>query len=362
MSRQRSCPSNTLLALLSGLQLLGCSGKTVDVGHNSTGSTGPIFASSAPPAKGSSTAPFPVVSGEGDVISFVVDSSRLFWIASDHNHNYPEQRLTPQMRRCEIADCLDSVVSWPLPSTDTGTPDSLTSFGHRLEWRDFEGTALSSCDADDCTKQTLIDIGTDISLFAADSTGTVIVAPVGGMYSCVANDCQTGLSHLVPTAPSGESPFALSKTLPALDADYVYASDDRLVRFRRDGSAPFEVIASESAQVIVVQGDSVIWRNDADNTLKSCPKTGCSHPQVLVSGLQSSGEVVADAQFIYFTDRERLSRIPVAGGEAPTLLLEESYELQNLRVDEQNLYFTGTNCTASSDGDSHCTGISVIPQ
>jgi len=357
--------TSALLALLAGVQVLGCAGKSVDVGGDSSG---PTYANSAPPAKGSSSAaPFRLVSGEAGISTFAVDSGRLYWIASDQSRAFANQSIEYRMRRCEIAACSETLVSWPLLGPNDSAPISLSVVGGRLQWLS-DGVTLSSCDVEDCTQQPQVDIGTNVRWFAADTTGTVLVAGVGGMYTCTANDCQNALSRLTPAPPPGEGPFISGRALPpVLDGDYVYASDDRIVRFRRDGSTPFEIIANEPAQELSVQGESVIWRSQSDNSLKSCPKLGCTDPQVLVSGLTDGTQLVADAQFVYFsnfTDPQgnSLLRVPTAGGEGATLLLDTRGGASNLRLNDENLYFLGADCDMSGPLNTHCANISVIPK
>src|ERR1700690_3562612 len=109
----------TFLAICGGL---ACSAKTVDLGNNSSTSTGPIYSEGPPPAVASGVTdagavPFFIVDREqskcalqpysGIVGLFTVDSGRLFWFSQTPTSGNGKYSL----RSCDIEHCASSILS-----------------------------------------------------------------------------------------------------------------------------------------------------------------------------------------------------------------------------------------------------------
>jgi hypothetical protein len=349
-----------LVALAAGLLGAACGAKSVDLGHDQDGapaanSSGPICATTPPPAANDGAAPvatktpWTLVERSGSIQTFGVDRGEAFLLAA------PSGSMTGMtLSRCYVDDCAATLQRWPVADGGSWTGAELAPIAFDGEFAYWPGMGagggIDGCPRDDCTFPDNVLAG--VSSFLLD--GGFLYSTIGGaLLRCTLSNgyCAT-VTGIPMQAPAGAAPFG-GQTQMVADQEYLYLLDaKRILRVRSDGSSKFEVV-TEGEEVIghmALSGDSVLWTEYAAlGTVKACPKAACAgQTRVLAGGLHFPRSLAADDQRVYFVeprvpggDSDRMAACSLSGCAEPTALIENAGVDGKVLVDDRFVYVVG---------------------
>jgi hypothetical protein len=267
------------------------------------------------------------------------------------------------------------------PGDDLESPDRIELNSSQMFWPDIRmPLSLASCPRRGCRAPQLVGFGGDPGNFAVDDGHVYFLAGSTLVIGCEVSDCAHTASRFDVKAPPGETAFSLGEQV-VVHEDYLYLHDARrIIRIRKDGTAPFEVVARDVGLDISLAFNSseVIWMERGQGRLRACPKAGCAEaPRVLVSGLETPFDLAVDDQNVYFTEPENpstdapdwphlLSRCAVTGCDAPTVLVSHEGVQGEIAIDDHFVYFAGSKCSEPTPSDmpdtEPCGYLAAIPK
>lgn len=146
----------------------------------------------------------------------------------------------------------------------------------------------------------------------------------------------------------------------------------------KDPHAALEILLSTWP---TAAGERLLGRKRVDGQLLSCPKTGCAdlNPTVITTGLEKPTGLAADDDSLYIleppqyhdtgttftmTRPGRILKCPLSGCVQPTVVYASTTEvwINQLKVDDRFVYFSGTDCGPNLPWGSPCGLISAIPK
>jgi len=384
----------TCTALTLASAVPSCSGRVADLGNSGPGS-GPVLAGSPTSMQGvagaaAATTPSKLVDREFQVTAFTVDAGQIFWMATASaqlSAQPPSPSPAGYLRTCAVANCVGSVMSWPLQNP-AGIRDLSTKIHTSVGSVFFPsvgvGEGLKVCPKGDCSAPRSLLAGVDVRDFAvANQTLFVLSVPPDTVLSCSESDCNGTLIRFAMRAPDGEAPFSSPKRIVADDTFlYMLLDDGRVIRTRQDGAGTFEVIARGqiNASDLAQQGDSIFWTESVVlGHIFRCPKTGCAaSPDVVAAGLHKPTSLALDSSSVYFSEpaditstsdpegipgSNRTSRCALPTCSVPTVLLEKVGYPGFVVVDDRFIYFSGYHCNSGvSDGSQPCGFVVTLPK
>lgn len=341
------------LALLATLAFgAGCEARKADVGDNSK-------------TDGSSTAAFHLVDNEWAIRALAANGAWTFWIADVVNvETNPTRFPLSAVHACRTNDCRDTLRSVPLPAPSSYSPDPgpvIAANATQVFW-DMSGTrsSFSTCPRPLCDAPGTAGFATDFALFTLDDDRLYFVS-AESVIACSVQDCTSTERRYRMKAPAGEAPFTRASQLIA-DADRLYmVADTRLVSVAKDGQDTFDVITAavdQGASIAVNDQEVFLSETGPLSKIYACPKTGCAgSPRVVVQNLQWPVHLLVLGDSLYIVEspwmgmgspsaappygKDRISRCPVAGCDAPEVLLETDPLKGPLVTDGEHVLFPG---------------------
>jgi len=324
-----------------------------------------------------------LVENETGIQAFTLDGGRAYWIAWEMDANGPSATV---MRQCNVTDCENTLRSDTIGPNGwyTGySPTPLVATSERLFWCD---SRFLYCNKGNCSKPQVINLGgAVVNQFVLDGSHLVIATREGTLLTCSEADCDGSVERVPVAAPTGEVGFTGTSNIAA-DAEYYYLlSEKRILRLRKDGSVPFEVIARDVGTVsqLIVHGDALYWLESFPAKLRSCPKTGCAGtPTSVLDALHAPFAAIVEDDATYISEpaemtpgdangyaqpspgSDRILRCNAAGCSA----LQRSSNAPHygvvgpINVDSSNIYGIGEwsarDLYSGSNGD--CSAIYII--
>lgn len=348
--RRHVVTSSKLPACVLSWTLMACSGKAADLGRDAPKSEpdSPVYASGAPVARPldgtqSADAPWKLVDRLVAVDAIGVEHGRVFWVGrtatGDGFCSSPAAFYS-----CDVADCAATVGTWQ-DSAGYGVrkievAEGRAHIGGEGSNSGFAVAEMSSCAVGDCSRSTSDIVNLEVKDFVL-SEGTVYALGYAVIVSCRAADCSSSIQRVPMRAPDGVESF-LEGSRIAADDEYLYVlANQRILRVRKDGTMPFEVVVQTSTSMaeIAVDQDNVYWSEPVMlGTLSACPKTGCQGaPEILVKNLNCPTKLLVDDTNLYFIEprdtngeygsnwsahHDRLLRCSKLGCAEPTVVIE----------------------------------------
>jgi hypothetical protein len=370
------------LVILSGA-LMSCAGKAVNIGDSDPrDGLGPIYASSPPPTQDNVVdAARPtarkLVDQEIGVEGFTADAGHVYWIANTWNESTAWPASTRSVRSCATTDCRSTLKVLPIPQTasEGGQLYTISVNATRLLWNNFESEyKVSFCPRDNCSAFDTLGFGGRISGFNVDAT-RIFFNDANGLVSCSIADCAGTAARFPITFPQGEPTFG-GWTLLAMDDEYLYVGDSRVLRAKKEGTDAVETIAQGAYPgLIAVHGGTAFWAESGPlGRVRACPVTGCvGEPRLIVAGRNDVQGLIADDENVYMTESlggentpqlphgsARLSRCAVTGCAEPTVLVESEGLDGSVLMDDAFVYFGGRKCTGDPVIGEACSYIGAI--
>lgn len=270
------------------------------------------------------------VNGEISIIGFTANRGQAYWIAEEQT---PGQRVySTVLHQCEIANCEKTVQSnaWNpgqeayggdrYSPTEASVPlnIALAASAKRLFWAEshFDLMGIGYCEKDNCSDTHHLRLGdAAVSTFGVDGNQLVVLTLEDTLLICNEDDCDASLKRVPMVAPEGEADYVSGSHI-TFDDQYIYVvSEERVLRVRKDGSRPFEVLARDVGPVgqLVVHSDSVYWTERFPAGLRSCLKTGCQEqPNTVISALHDPVGLVVDDDFFYISEPAEQLTVPAS--------------------------------------------------
>ncbi len=339
---------NTAPAAVATLLLgVGCSGQTLDVGHDAPPPAPEYAGPVSPGVDGGTeiTGPTPVATHQFSAHAVAVDDRRVYWSADVIGPPWEA------VRSCDKSDCAASVITYAnLPAGGVAVNQD----------RIFANAGgVFACPLDGCVGAPAAVTANQPFDFVVDDQSVYFVSfPDATLVSCPVDGCPGGPTVLAFIGAGGPG-FLGGYSRLAADAMNLYWSecataDSGIIKtIPKHGSAPARTIATglHLPGALAVGADRVYWaENYSSGTIRSCPIAGCAGEPTTLATEQPypNGLAVDQAHAYWFTTADpngngpgQILECPLSGcGSSPTVLATDQPSPTDLAIDSSFVFWS----------------------